>query len=62
MADPLVYTLKGLIPRSQLTVRDTVTEHETARRIVTEYYLGDELVKSSTWDDAWRPLELTGNV
>lgn len=53
-----VLTTKGLIERSELTVKDVVSESDSARTLATEYYLGEELVKRSVWIDAWRPLEM----
>lgn len=53
-----VLTTKGLLDRSALSVKDVVTESDTARTVATEYYLGDELVKRSVWIDIWQPLEM----
>lgn len=41
----LVHTAKGLVERGQLTVKDITEEHDNARVIATEWYLGDELVR-----------------
>jgi len=41
----LVHTIKGLIDRDRLTVKDVITEEETARVTATEWYLEDELVR-----------------
>jgi len=41
----LVHTIKGLIERDQLSVKDIVTEDVNSRAIATEWYLGDELVR-----------------
>jgi hypothetical protein len=53
-----VLTTRGLVERSALTVKDVVTESETARTVATEYYLGEKLVKRSVWIDIWQPLEM----
>lgn len=43
---PLVETIKGLIDRSELEVRDIVSETDNARCIRTEWYHLGELVKA----------------
>lgn len=48
---PKVHTIKGLIDRDRLTVKDIVTEDGSTRSIASEWYLGDELVKRSAWVD-----------
>jgi hypothetical protein len=40
-----VFTTKGILDRSQLTVKDIVTEEDSVRVIATEWYLGDEMVR-----------------
>lgn len=40
-----VYTTKGLVDRSELTVKDIVTEELNARVTATEWHMGDELVR-----------------
>ena len=40
-----VYTIKGILNRDQLTVKDIVTEDGDARVTATEWFLGDELVR-----------------
>jgi hypothetical protein len=44
-----VHTIKGLIDRDRLDVKDIVTEEETCRVIATEWYHGDELVRRDVW-------------
>jgi hypothetical protein len=40
-----VHTIKGLIDRDRLTVKDIVTEDENSRAIATEWFLDGELVR-----------------
>lgn len=40
-----VHTIKGLIDRDQLTVKDIISEEPNARVIATEWFLGNELVR-----------------
>lgn len=40
-----VETIKGLIDRDRLDVRESVTETDSARCIATEWYLDGELVR-----------------
>lgn len=41
----MVHTKDGLVDRSELTVRDVISEEDNARVIATEWYRGDELVR-----------------
>lgn len=41
----LVTTTKGLVEREALTVKDVISEEDSARVTATEWYLGDELVR-----------------
>jgi hypothetical protein len=40
-----VHTIKGLIDRDQLTVKDIVSEDENSRAVATEWFLDGELVR-----------------
>lgn len=40
-----VQTTKGLVAREQLTAKDVIEEHDNARVVATEWFLGDELVR-----------------
>jgi hypothetical protein len=40
-----VHTIKGLIDRDLLTVKDIVTEEENARVVATEWFLDGEMVR-----------------
>jgi phage FluMu protein gp41 len=40
-----VYTTKGVVDRSLLTVKDIITEEDNARITATEWFMGDELVR-----------------
>lgn len=55
-----VMTTKGMIERSELTVKDEITESDNARTIAACWYLGDELVRRSVWVDVLRGVELNG--
>lgn len=41
----LIQTIKGLIPKEQLEVKDIVTETDNSRSVATEWYLNGELVR-----------------
>lgn len=41
----MVHTIKGLIERDRLEVRDITSEDETSRAIATEWLLDGELVR-----------------
>lgn len=58
MDDQLVYTKNGMIPRSQLVIKDIIEEHENARVFATEWYLGDELVRRDVNVNILRGLDL----
>lgn len=45
MSDPLIYTTKGLVPASELEVKDIVTLEENARVTATEWRKSGELVR-----------------
>lgn len=55
-----VYTTKGLVERSELTVKDVVNESENARECATEWYLGGELVRRDAWVNVLRPQSISG--
>jgi hypothetical protein len=40
-----VHTIKGLIDRDRLNVKDIISDEPNARVIATEWFLGDELVR-----------------
>lgn len=40
-----VHTVKGLIDRDRLEVRDIISDEPNARVIATEWFLGEELVR-----------------
>ena len=40
-----VYTIKGVVDRDSLTVKDIITEEGNARTTATEWFMGDELVR-----------------
>lgn len=55
-----VFTTKGLIERSQLQVKDIVTDEPTARVTATEWRLGDELVRRDVHVNMLAPAGVTG--
>ncbi len=52
-----VFTTKGLVERDQLRIQDVVEEGDNHRKVICQYYLGDELVRQSVFVDILRPLE-----
>jgi hypothetical protein len=56
----LVETIKGLLPRDQLEVKDIVTETDNSRCIATEWYYNGELVRRSAWADVLRATSVLG--
>jgi hypothetical protein len=56
----LVYTMRGLIPREELTVKDIVTEDDNARAIATEWYHCGEMVRRDVAVSMLRPMEASG--
>lgn len=56
----LVHTTKGLIERDQLTAKDIIEEHDNARVIATEWFMGDELVRRDVHVSVLRGHSLTG--
>jgi len=57
-----VYTIKGLVDRDQLTVKDIVNEGANDRSVVTEWYLGEELVRRDVHVMILRPIGMDGNA
>lgn len=54
-----VMTAKGLIDHEQLEVRDVVEWGDNHRKVASEFYLGDELVRRDVAVSALRPIEAT---
>ena len=52
-----VFTTKGLIEFDRLRIQDVVELGDNHRKILSQYYLGDELVRQSVFIDVLRPLE-----
>lgn len=42
---PLVETIKGLIERDLLEIKEVVSEDDNSRAVATEWYLNGELVR-----------------
>ena len=55
-----IQTRKGLIERSDLTIKDIITDEDNARVFATEWYLGDELVRRDVNVNILRGLSLEG--
>lgn len=53
-----VLTIKGPIEFDQLRIQDVVEVVENGRKVATEYYLGDELVKRTVTIDILMPFEV----
>lgn len=52
-----VFTTKGLVEFSDLRVQDVVEIGDNHRKVLCQYYLGNELVRQSVFVDVLRPLE-----
>jgi hypothetical protein len=57
MNNNLVITTKGLVEREALTVKDVISEEDSARVTATEWYLGEELVRRDVNVNILRGLE-----
>lgn len=55
-----VFTTKGLVDFSLLTVKDEVVYEDNARIIATEWYLGEELVRRDVNVNILRGTEVLG--
>ena len=51
-----VQTTEGLLDRSELTVRDVVTEDENSRVIATEWFRVEQMVRRDVWVCMYRGL------
>lgn len=58
MTDPLVYTTKGLLPASELEVRDVVEWTDNARKITTNFYHHGEFVRNDVTVSILRPASV----
>jgi len=56
--EPLIYTTRGNMPISGLTYRHEWQEDDNAIVFIEQYYLGDELVKSSSHVKIKKGLDL----
>lgn len=54
-----VLTTKGPIEFDQLRIQDVVEVVDNGRKVATEYYLGEELVKRTVTVDILMPLEMS---
>jgi len=52
-----VFTTKGLIEIDRLRIVDVVQLEDNCRKILCQYWLGDELVRQSVFIDVLRPIE-----
>lgn len=55
-----VYTIKGIVDRDLLEVKDIVFEEENARVTATEWYLDNELVRRDVHVNMLVGVSLTG--
>lgn len=55
-----VMTTKGPLELDALRVVDVIEVTENSRKIATEYYLGDELVRRDVAASMLMPLSMTG--
>ena len=53
-----VFTTKGLVELSDLKVVDVIDTGDNHRKIATEFYLGDELVRRDVTVSMLRPVEM----
>lgn len=60
MNEQMIYTAKGLLPLSQLTVSDHITLDDNARVTATEWRMGDELVRRDVHVNLLRGLSMDG--
>jgi hypothetical protein len=56
-----VYTIKGLLPRSALEVKDIITETENSRCVAMEWYYNGELVRRDAWANILRTEAVAGS-
>lgn len=52
-----VMTIKGLIDFEQLRIQDVVEVGDNHRKVASEFYLGEELVRRDVAISALRPIE-----
>ena len=53
----MVFTTKGLIEMDRLTIRDQIELGDNHRKVISQYFLDDELVRQSVHIDLLRPVE-----
>lgn len=56
-----IQTTKGLVERSELAVKDIITEEDNARVTCTEWFLGDEIVRRDVNVNVLRGLSFEGD-
>ena len=56
-----IQTIKGLIDRSDLEVKDVIVEEDNARITATEWYLSGELVRRDVNVNVLRGLAFDGS-
>jgi hypothetical protein len=55
-----IETIKGMIDREQLVVKDIIEENDNARVTATEWYFGEELVRRDCNINMLRGLSMGG--
>lgn len=53
-----IFTTKGLIEEDQLTLKNVEEWGENHRKVLFQYWLGDELVRQSVFVDVLRPMDI----
>lgn len=59
---PLIWTTKGNLPEADLRSEQKWVDHPDFVSLTLEYYLEEELVKSSTHVYSKKPLEMIGET
>jgi len=54
----MVWTIKGPVPIDSLRVQDIITIEGGFRKIVTQWYLGEELVRQDANANCLMPMDL----
>lgn len=53
-----VFTTKGLVDYDALSIKDVIELGDNHRKVATEFYLGDELVRRDVAVSMLRPVEI----
>lgn len=61
----LVHTTHGLVERERLRVEDVTTEEESGRKTLTQWFMGEELVRQDVYLNLYHGLTMgqeQGNI